>query len=145
MTANKAKKRKKGCASCSRKELRAHLWEGLINDILGSIERLLASYPRSVTSIICSFNSCLKVTFLYFPVAIGNHLIMGRLSGDPMFTFVVYGLELLDSGWFVFIVLVLVLVSFFGCVSSKILTVPLFISFCVCSLRSLCHMMSVHV
>ena len=24
-------------------------------------------YPRRVTSIICSFNSCLEVTFLYFP------------------------------------------------------------------------------
>ena len=83
-----------------------------------------------------------KATLRYFPAVIKNHLI--RASGAPRFTFDVYGLELLVSVWFVPIVLTLIVVCLFGCFSSPILAVPLYISFCMCPLPKR-HMMGVHV
>jgi hypothetical protein len=77
-----------------RKEFNDQLW-----DVFSTLDKVnwistqdsLQGYPRSVTSIICSFHSCLKVTFLYLPTSIGNHLIK-VFSDTPMFTNVVYGL-----------------------------------------------------
>ncbi len=89
----------------------------------------LEDYPRSVTSITFFFNSCLKTTLIYSLDTIRNQPI--RDSGAPRFMFVVYGLELLVSVWFVSIVLVLVVACLCGYVSSPILVVPLHISFCM--------------
>ena len=55
------------------------------------------------------------------------HLIRAYVA--PRFTFVVYGLELLVIVWFGSIVLTLVVSSLFGCFSSPIVAVPLYISF----------------
>ena len=61
---------------------------------------------------------------------------------EPLFD--VYGFDLLDRIWFVFIVMVLVVDDLFGCVSSTIHADPPYISFCAYHLPKR-HMMGVHV
>ena len=89
-----------------------------------------------------SLFNCLKSTILYFPAVIRNNPI--RDSDVSRFNFAVYGLELLVSVWFVIIVTALVFACLFGCVSSPILTDPLYVSFCTCVLPKR-HMMRFHV
>jgi hypothetical protein len=95
------------------------------------------SHPSSSLSIRVS-----RQRSFFSPAAIRNHLI--RASDAPRFTFIVYGLELFVSVWFMSIVLALVVACFFGCFSSPILAVPLYISFCMYPLPKR-HMMGVHV
>ena len=83
----------------------------------------------SVTSIIWSSKSYLNTTSVCFPDTLRNIPIRG--SGDPRFTFVVYGLELFVSVFFVSLVRTLVISSWFGCFSSLILVVRLHESFCI--------------
>jgi hypothetical protein len=79
---------------------------------------------------------------MYFKDAIRNYII--QASGALRFTFVVDGLELLVIVLFVFIVVNLVVLSLFGCFSSQILVVPLYVPFFMYHLPK-CHMVGVQV
>jgi hypothetical protein len=73
---------------------------------------------------------------MFFKDTIRNYII--QASGALRFTFVVYGLELLVIVLFVFVVVNLVVLVLYGCFSSPILVVPLYVSFCMYPLPK-CH------
>jgi hypothetical protein len=73
---------------------------------------------------------CLKISRNYPPATYRKLPI--RDFDTPRFMFyVVYGFDLSDRIWLVCIVMVLVVVSLFGCVFSTILTGPSYIPFCL--------------
>ncbi len=123
-------------------------------------------FPRIITSISSYFNSCLKVTNIYYLTDIhiwisfslsrfqyNRHrsvhgwiptIVRDSRDQSQGFMFSSYDIDFFDRICFVYIVMALIVLCLFGCILTVFLTVTLYIPSCVVHLPKW-HMMWAHL